>query len=72
VILVKEGLITKELIVVLVGQLIAGVSLTGIIQGDLQGFTDAVVAVVSGLISVVTGVAYIIAHLDFKKKQLDK
>lgn len=56
----------------LIANLIIGVlGIFGVEIGDHEGFTEAIIAGISGIIIVAASVTYIISHFDYKKKQLD-
>lgn len=67
----NQNKVSRESLVLIANLVIGILGLVGVEVGDREGFTEAVVAAVSGIIIVVVSVTYIVTHVDYKKKQLD-
>lgn len=69
----RSGALTSEFLTTLVGQLIGFLVLSGKVQvTDANSVTQAIVAVIGGLISIYTAVAYIWSRTSIKKTVMEQ
>lgn len=67
----EQPKVNRESLVLIANLIIGGLGLFGVEIGDREGFTEAVIAGISGLIIIIVSVTYILSHVDYKKKQLE-